>query len=155
MKKIKINAKFIARIAAVQSMYKELFYESIEQENTKEHYTEDTQDEIINLFEEVDSKKYKIKVNHKFLNRLLLLRFNNAREIDMVINSLCSNKTKQLDIIVFSILRIAITELKYLKEETPYKVAISQYTDIAGEMLNLPQVGFVNSILDSFSKTEL
>ena len=62
-----------------------------------------------------------------------------------------SRKIDDLQEVLLSILRMAIFELKFIKN-IPEKVIVSEYVDIAGSFFDAKQVNFVNSILDRIAK---
>ena len=64
---------------------------------------------------------------------------------------LLSNDFDQLNQVELSILRLGCFELKYCKD-TPFKVVISEYVDLANEFGAVDGEKFVNSILDKVAK---
>jgi transcription termination factor NusB len=58
--------------------------------------------------------------------------------------------TTNLHLTLFAILRVGACELCYFGH-TPFKVTISEFSDIAGNMLMNNEVGFVNSLLQKIN----
>ena len=83
---------------------------------------------------------------------LLIAAQNYLEEIDKIIEIYLTNHStlKNLPKLLFATLRIAMCELKYFPE-TPRKVVINEYTDIASNMLDNSEIGFVNSVLDKYA----
>ncbi|CAN0605693.1 unnamed protein product, partial [Ectocarpus sp. 12 AP-2014] len=72
--------------------------------------------------------------------------------IDQIIEKHLTNEwnIQNLPKLLFATLRVAVCELKYFPE-TPSKVIINEYTDIASDMLDSGEIGFVNSLLDKYA----
>lgn len=151
-----VNTKSIARIAAIQTFYD---YEATKSE-LKDIGTSLLG--IINYYKESDiasdidlshKKNLKIKPSYNFLRDLVKFTFEDLQNIDNIITDhLASDWTvERLPGVLFAILRVAIGEMIYFPE-TPEKVIISEYTDIAGNMLNTKDIGFVNSLLENCAK---
>lgn len=148
-----INTKTIARIAAIQALYQyqinnnsqntdELIY------NISNYYKDEYSKEELEI-----SNSSKIKLNSSLFSNLVKLTIENIDAIDKVIlDSLDDSwKWENLHITLIALLRAAICELRYFPE-TPYKVVINEFTDIASDMLKESEVPFVNSVLDKASK---
>jgi N utilization substance protein B len=77
---------------------------------------------------------------------------DHLEEIDQIIENHLSNEwtINNLPKLLFATLRVSICEMKYFPE-TPRNVIINEYTDIASDMLDEGQVGFVNSVLDKYA----
>ena len=148
-----VSKKTTSRLAAVLALY--LF----EIQNHQQNLTE-LQNAIIDFYsaheaveDNVQKDGSRIKFNKNFFENLLTNTINNLSEIDQIISSyLNQNWTiEKLDAILLSILRIAISELKYYPD-TPYKVVINEYTNLASDLAKDQDVAFVNSMLDKFAK---
>lgn len=144
-----INTKTIARIAAIQALYQyqinnnsqnvdELIY------NISNYYKDEESKEDLEI---ADSSK--IKLNISLFSNIVKFAIENIDSIDKVILDSLSEawKWENLHITLIALLRAAICELRYFPE-TPYKVVINEFTDIASDMLKDVEVPFVNSVLD-------
>lgn len=151
-----INTKSIARIASIQTFYN--------YETTKEAHKDINTSllGIVNYYKEGDiasdmelqeKKRYKIKPSYNFLNDLVKFTFEDIKNIDDIITQHLAEEwtIERLPGLLLAILRVAIGEIIYFPE-TPKKVIISEYTDIAGNMLDSKDVGFVNSLLENYAK---
>lgn len=145
----KINKKTIARIAAIQAIY----------QYTLQDFSEDIHNisqKIISFYENESSSSAQIKVelNVRHFNELVKLVISNFEEIDNIISThLVANRKNlsRMPILLVAVLRVSVCELLFLPD-TPIKVVINEFTDIANEMLNEHEIGFVNSILDNIAK---
>jgi N utilization substance protein B len=149
-----LNNKSIARIAAIQTLY---------QFETDKHNTniETLLLQIIDFYRdkdiksdyELDSKSLlKLKPSFNYLKELVKYTHDHLEEIDQIIGNHLSNEwtINNLPKLLFATLRVSICEMKYFPE-TPRNVIINEYTDIASDMLDEGQVGFVNSVLDKYA----
>ena len=149
-----LNSKSIARIAAIQTLY---------QFETDKHNTniETLLLQIIDFYRdkdiksdyELDSKSLlKLKPSFNYLKELVKHTHDNIQEIDKIIEDHLSNEwtIRSLPQLLFATLRVSICEMKYFPE-TPRNVIINEYTDIASDMLDDGQIGFVNSVLDKYA----
>ncbi len=149
-----LNSKSIARIAAIQTLY---------QFETDKHNTniETLLLQIIDFYRdkdiksdyELDSKSVlKLKPSFNYLKELVKYTHDNIEELDQIIENHLSNEwtINNLPKLLFATLRVSICEMKYFPE-TPRNVIINEYTDIASDMLDEGQVGFVNSVLDKYA----
>lgn len=149
MSSSKINKKTIARIAAIQTIYQYAI----------QNFDVDINDVVKNIiiFYQNEKKQgnnnLKISPNIEYLNILVKLVIENLKEIDELIevNLITKKDLKQMPVLLTALLRVSISELLFLKD-VPGKVVISEYTDIANDMLNENEIGFVNSILDKIAK---
>ena len=154
MTKTQINTKSISRIAAVQTIY--------QFENDKNTSDIDTlllrirdfyKDKDLKSDYELDKlSKLKLRPSYNYLNELVKFTHENLEEIDKIIEIHLTNEwnLQNLPKLLFATLRVAVCELKYFPE-TPSKVIINEYTDIASDMLDSGEVGFVNSVLDKYA----
>lgn len=156
----KLNTKSIARLAAVQTYYNY-------QVNTDNQDIQMSLDQITayykdqeNIYEDYDleemvaeKNQISIKPSYSFLEKLISCTDDNIDDIDKTISgNLKENwSLNRLPILTLAVLRVAIGEMHYLKE-TPIKVVINEYTNIANDLLDEREVGFVNSLLDKVSK---
>jgi transcription antitermination protein NusB len=154
MIKTQINTKSISRIAAIQTIYQ------FENENS----TSDIETLLLRMIEfykdkdlksdyEIDKlTKLKLKPSYNYLSELVKFTHENIGEIDLIVEKHLTNEwnLQNLPKLLFATLRVAVCELKYFPE-TPSKVIINEYTDIASDMLDTGEVGFVNSVLDKYA----
>lgn len=142
-----ITTKTIARIAAVQAVYQ---YQLGDQ-------SQDIEEVITNIANYYNSgqcaidletnKKIKLHTNH--FSALVRYTIDKMHLIDKFIEESLDREmlVKDMHLILSSMLRTGITELFYFPE-TPNKVVIDEFTNIASDMLAEKEIGFVNSILD-------
>ncbi|HJK87025.1 MAG TPA: transcription antitermination factor NusB [Candidatus Megaira endosymbiont of Nemacystus decipiens] len=153
MKKIQLNSKSIARIAAIQTLYQ---YNNEEKSDITpilmrviEFYKSSN---ILDDFEVDKGLQVKIKPSYSYLSELVKNACNNIGEINSYIKEYLSDEEqmKTMPRLLLSVLQVAFCELKFFPE-IPRNVVINEFTDIANDMLSHNEVGFVNSILDKFS----
>lgn len=152
-----INTKSIARIAAIQSMYQ---FDSAKDKDDihsiliriKEFYkdTDFKSDHDID-----DQNKLKLKPSLTHLDELVNYTHNNLNEIDGIIAEHLKKEwsVSTVPILLKALLRVGIAEINYFPE-IPQKVILNEYTDIAADMLDESEVGFVNSILQHYSNSK-
>lgn len=154
MSQTQLNTKSIARIAAIQTLYQL-------QDDNNESDIDSILSRIIDFYKNKDlhsdyeiskSEKIKLKPSYNHLKELVKYSYDNLSEIDSLIEKyLTKNWTiNNLPKLLLSILRVAICEIKYFPE-TPYKVIINEYTDVASDMLDENEIGFVNSVLNNYA----
>lgn len=153
MKTNQISNKSIARIAAVQTIYQIANDRTIDLASlllrTKEFY----KDADFKIDNEVDpASSLKIKPSFTYLEELTKFTVDNLEEIDETIAKFLTKEwtINNLPLLLHSILRVAFCEIIYFPE-TPKKVVINEYTDIASDMLAETEVGFVNSVLHNYA----
>ncbi|HJD62713.1 MAG TPA: transcription antitermination factor NusB [Rickettsia endosymbiont of Degeeriella rufa] len=143
----KINKKSIARIAAIQAIYQHMLRnnDNIDDiiENVLSFYRNDTS---------ITDSPIKISLTISHFKMLVKLVFENIDKIDEIIsNHLVNDKNQNhIPILLQALLRNGICELLFFPD-IPTKVIINEYTDIANDMLNDHEIGFVNSILDKIA----
>ena len=154
MTKTQINTKSISRIAAIQTIYQ---YENNDSTSDIEtlllRIVEFYKDKDIKSDYELDKEsKLKLRPSYNYLNELVKFTHENIQEIDKVVEKHLTNEwnLQNLPKLLFATLRVAVCELKYFPE-TPSKVIINEYPDIASDMLDSGEVGFVNSVLDKYA----
>lgn len=155
MKPNHINAKSIARIAAVQTLY-QYKLEGAQQslDSIMEQMIRFYQDERVkNTSDNDNPNSLKIKLSIGYFETLVKAVDENIVQIDEIITSHLVSKWKinTLPILLLALLRVAVCELKFFPG-TPDKVVINEFTDITSDMLSEHEVGFVNSLLDTVSK---
>lgn len=151
---MKLHSKTMSRIAAIQALYQYEF--SSHQENTQQliekiHSYYKDRDSIEDISE--SSLNMKIAMHSAYFVELVNTTINNMSLIDDTITAclIAEWKIQSLPILLLSILRIAVCELKFFPE-VPNKVSINEFTDIASSMLDEKEISFVNSILDNIAK---
>lgn len=153
-----ISAKSIARIGAIQTLYK---FANVQGKNDidinsalfriKEFY----KDSDLKSDHDIDQRStLKLKPSYSYLEELVKYTYNNLLEIDKEISRFLNKSwtITNLPILLLSVLRVGICELIYFPE-TPKKVIINEYTDIANDMLDENEIGFVNSILHNYAQS--
>lgn len=151
----KINTKTIARIAAVQALYQyDINYkeQSVDEliNNISTYYKDDEMKDDLELSL---SLKGKFKINSTLFFNLVKFAIEDEAAIHDIISRNLGDgwKWENMHITINALLMAAVCELKYFPE-TPYKVVINEFTDIASDMLKDNEVAFVNSILDKIHK---
>ena len=151
-----ISTKSIARIAAIQTLYQ---FASSKGESDigsvllriKEFY----KDSGFKSDHDIDeTSKLKLKPSYSYLDDLVKYTHDNLPEIDETIARLLIKEwtITNIPMLLHAALRVAICEINYFPE-TPKKVIINEYTDIANDMLDENEIGFVNSILHNHSQS--
>jgi len=151
-----VNTKSISRIAAIQILYQ------FENENYKGDDDIDTLlMRIMDFYKNEDVKsdhdlakdsRLKLRPSYNYLKGLVTFTCDNIDEIDKIIEQHLTQvwTLKNLPKLLYATLRVAICEIKYFPE-IPRKVILNEYTDISANMLDDKEVGFVNSVLDSYA----
>ncbi len=151
MKAKKINTKTLARIASVQALYLHMF-EGIPVDISKH--------QVLGFYKngDVDPSDMNgldvvLKIHEALFESLIQLATENTTELDALIIKYLLDDWEISDIqpLLLALLRVAVSELKYCTN-TPQKVVINEFTNIASEMLaSSKEIGFVNSILDKIA----
>ncbi len=149
MKKPNSNLKrSLSRLMAIQILYQYNFfnYEKKLEEISKElleNYT---------LKADEEASSYHDKIDQEFLNQLTSGVFLDESIDDEISEFLKTNSTiENIDDIVRQILRLGAFELKFCKD-TPFKVIIDEYVDIAASFFDDNRIKFVNGILENLAK---
>ena len=142
-----IKPKTISRIATVQSLY--CYYAT---NSGIEEIINDVKSFYATEIKNKDSELFELKLNKDYFSSITATALENVEEIDKLIeqNLTPGWNMAKLHLTLLSILRAGVTELCYFPE-TPYKVVISEFSDIAGNMLVPEEVGFVNSMLQKIN----
>lgn len=156
MKKQTVNTKSLARIAAVQVIYQigQNNVEQLEFETLLMKMNSFYSDDSLSLDYEINSNDdLKLKLNKKYFQDLTTYTYSNLEFADIIISQKLINdwQIKGLSNLLLAVLRVGICEIKYFPE-TPTKVIINEYTDIANDMLGGTETGFVNVVLDKVAK---
>ncbi len=105
---------------------------------------------------DIDQKsKLKLKPSYKYLQDLVTHTHQNVDTIDNVIKQYLNKEwsINNIPTLLHALLRVAICEIKYFPE-TPKKVILNEYTDIASDMLDESEIGFVNSFLHNYANSK-
>lgn len=142
---LNIQKKSESRIAAIEALY------SIEISKW-EKTTEEALKDITLYYKNYGKKTNNVDFNQKFLKTLLYKTLDNKEEIDqIIINNLSENwNYNRIGFVSRCILRIAVFEIKYTPQ-TPLKVIIDEYTNIAATFFDEKDIGFINGILDKIA----
>jgi N utilization substance protein B len=151
--KQKINTKTIARLAAVQVLYameispksnpKKLIADIVEYYTTGQNVNRD-----MNIDDDID-----ISYNKSFFHLLTEAAIQHIESNNEVILEYLKApyNLDNTNSLLLSLLRVGIAELIYVTD-TPFKVVINEFTNIAGSFLGENDVAFVNALLDSHAK---
>lgn len=151
----KISNKSISRIAAIQTLYQ---YDH----KAEDHNIDQLLQKIISFYQNEDlnsdlgiseDNKIKIKPSVSYLILLVRTTIEHLENINIQVADHLNEEWQitKLPPLLLALLRVSICELKFFPE-TPRKVVINEFTDIASDMLSDNEVGFVNSVLDKIAK---
>lgn len=143
----KINKKSIARIAAIQAIYQYMLRNN--------DNIDDIVENVLSFYHTANSmtdSPVKISLTISHFKMLVKLVFENLDKIDEIISNHLTNDKDQnhMPILLQALLCSGICELLFFPD-IPAKVVINEYTDIANDMLNDHEIGFVNSVLDKIA----
>ena len=138
-----MKAKRNARVAAVQVIFQYYFSKS----DIKK---------IINDYQTLNEGFFKKQLKNfdkKLFKKIILGVCENEKKIKFFIRENLSENWPydRIDSTITAILSLGIYELSFCKE-TPRKVIIDEYVSISGLFFSKKNVGFVNGLLDTFSK---
>ncbi|MFV9875293.1 MAG: transcription antitermination factor NusB [Rickettsiales endosymbiont of Dermacentor nuttalli] len=138
--------KMMARLAAVQAVYS---YEINNVNNARlmqlfnNYFNDEFREKELNLQEDdlVPDKEFFVVLMTETIKKCKLL--------DEIIEQYLTENRRldQLSLVLKSILRVAIYELKFISD-MPRKVIINEYTNIAHSFYEDIEAGFINGILD-------
>ncbi len=141
--KNKNRKRTLSRLIAAQILYQREFNSEKSCDEIKKelvaNYVLDHEDEI---------SSYAEKIDEDFLTQLLASA-QLFEKIDQEIIPLLQQPIAKLDLVMLQILRLAIFELKTLKD-APQNAVIDEYVGIAASFFDRKKVTFVNAILDKF-----
>lgn len=149
----KINTKTIARLAAIQVFYA---LEIMPKTSIKilisdlANYYSDS----VKVNKDIDlASDVTISYHKSFFNLLISHSIDNLSTISLIISEHLKPPydLKNTNILLLAILKVALAELLCITE-TPIKVVINEFTNIAGSFLSGNDVAFVNALLDSHAK---
>lgn len=146
----KINKKSIARIAAVQAIYQNILQNNDDMDDIIQN--------VLSFYQNNNSttdlpENLKISLSISHFKMLVKSVFENINKLDEIIDNHLTNykDPAHMPILLRALLRVSICELLFCPT-TLAKVVINEYTDIANDMLNEHEIGFVNSILDKIAQ---
>lgn len=148
MNKKNLPKRSLTRLIAVQSLYQFDFYNrKVSLDNLAKQLAEDyflTENKRLNLSEK--------QIDKDFLESLLSGIALVIDKVDEEISGFLKGEWKidNLPDIILQILRLGAFEIKFMKD-TPEKVIISEYVDLAACFYDKKQITFVNSILQNIS----
>lgn len=134
-----------ARLAAVQALYQM----EIAAKGLNEVFAEF---ESFWMGREIEGAQYK-PAEGKLFRTLVEGVLAQQVEIDRKVDQLLADgwPLKRIEAIMRAVLRVGAFELVH-RTETPVRVAISEYVDIASAFLERDEVGMVNAVLDRLAK---
>jgi transcription antitermination protein NusB len=139
----------LSRLVAVQSLYQYNFYQS------DKDLLEISKQLLENYFlseEEEKPTSYLDKIDTELLESLLSGIILALENIDEEIKSFLKDEWRAEDMpdLMMPILRLASFELKFMKD-TPTKVIISEYVDLAACYYEEKKVNFINKVLQNIA----
>lgn len=137
------NPKSTSRLAVVQALYS-INIDTIDAFENKEQILAHTISEI-----KADGTKLKENLAKNIFNFAIA----EEESIKFIIKKyLDKHRTiEDMNPLLYSILRAAISEMM-IDKETPRAVLISEYVKIAEEFFTKTEAGFINAILDKYTK---
>lgn len=147
--KIIFNKKSLTRLMAVQIFYQYEFHQG-------KFDLEQITNEIVNnytLRQEEETTSYKSKINLSFLQNLTIGLQKDRENIDNIVKKYLKEpfNIDKIDDIILQILRFGTFELKYV-QDSPAKVVLDEYVDIAASFFADKKVTFINAILDKIAR---
>ena len=141
------NKRSLSRLIAVQILYQYQFFESSEDlEGLKQKLLDEY---LLNSDDEISS--YKDKVDLDLLDSLVAAA-EHLSALDEKISACLDEKyrVEDLDPVILQILHLASFELINFPE-TPVKVVINEYVDIAGSFFDKRKVTFCNAVIEKIA----
>lgn len=134
-----------ARLAAVQALYQM----EIAAKGVNEVFAEF---ESFWMGREIEGEQYK-PAESKLFRTIVEGVLANQVEIDRKVDQLLADgwPLKRIEAIMRAVLRVGAFEVMF-KPDTPVRVAISEYVDIASAFLERDEVGMINAVLDRLAK---
>jgi N utilization substance protein B len=154
IKKAALNKKrSLSRLMAVQILYQHDYF--ADNAASPRNIEEITHDVIENYALELDetTTSYRDKIEENFLNDLVNGATPILQTLDDEIGEFLQNgwSVDSIDDIMHQILRLGTFELKFLRD-TPLKVVIDEYVDIAAAFFDINKVTFANATLENLAK---
>jgi N utilization substance protein B len=145
----KIYKNTSSRLAAIQLLYA---LETSSDTNIREEVIDEDLLKKLMKYKDISaSEKFSIddeKISKKFVFKLIQTTISSLDEIDIVIEQNLDKieSMKHINILLMSVLRCAISELKHF--DTPHKVVIKEYLKVASTFFKDTEVSFINGLLD-------
>ena len=143
------SKRSLTRLIAVQGLYQYDFYQK---EIAIDFVCEQMVENYFLSGDEKEQSSYQNKIDKVFLNSLISGVVVVLLKIDEEIKLLLKDgwKIEDLPDVMLSILRLAIFELKFMKD-IPKKVIMNEYVDLAACFYEKKKVTFVNSFLQNIA----
>ena len=109
------------------------------------------EEQLALYFSDIENLEEKDKdyISHKYMNIM-----NHTRELDQKLNDISMGwKTGRMNRVDLTVLRLAVYELEYEKEEVPVGVAINEAVELAKCFGSEESGAFVNGILGKIANT--
>lgn len=150
----KIYKNTSSRLAAIQLLYS--LETSADSDVIEEVLDEDLLKKLMKLKNISSTEKFSInneKISKKFVFKLTQVTISKLSEIAPIIEQNLDKieSMKHIDILMMSVLRCAIAELKYF--DTPPKVVIKEYLKISSTFFKDTEISFINGLLDKVAKS--
>jgi N utilization substance protein B len=165
------SKRSVARFLAVQLLYMRQVDDKLKAANlaangnVQTSYQEELQDSsldsLVGLYNEqilhgecgLDTEARLVKPDKEFLESLLQYVNDKKEHLDALIAEHLdkTRDIKLLDPLIRALLEVGVAELSF-GSDTPVKVIIDEYVNLAGSFFEGNEVGFTNSILDNISK---
>jgi N utilization substance protein B len=145
--------KSFSRLMATQILYQNDFYKNSQQENIDiDALAEDLLESYLLSENDKEITSYRKKVDVDLLKNLLSGTLMSLSNLDEKIKSKLKDAwtIEQLPDVMLQILRLGVFELKFMKD-TPSKVIISEYVDLAACFYDAKKITFVNSLLQNIA----
>ena len=138
--------KSAARLAAVQALY-QIDHSSATSDSVLEQFFRYRLGDSFGIDGEV-------RPNKNLFSEIVVGVAGRQKEIDAVVSSFLTEKWSfdRLEIILRAILRAGVYELK-ARTDTPARVVITEYVDVAHAFYNDQEPGLVNGLLDRVAHT--
>ena len=110
------------------------------------------EEQLALYFSDIDNLEEKDKdyISHKYMNIM-----NHTKELDQKLNDISMGwKTGRMNRVDLTVLRLAVYELEYEKEEVPVGVAINEAVELAKCFGSEESGAFVNGILGKIASSE-
>lgn len=154
---MQINSKTMSRVLAIQALYQYDFY--LHQNNSNNKNIDNIINDVLHLYRNYFVDTLNLSTNLKpiikklYYEQLVHTTINNIDTIDTLYSSYLKTNynTNTLNKVLLCILRVAVCELQFFIN-TPFKVIVDEYTNIANALEDQTHVGFINSVIDNISK---
>ncbi len=144
-----LERKYMARMMAVQALYSQ----EVLGEERKTWDFDSLDDELIDYFHnQARGKESDKKIDKKFFKVITEGASLKSSDLDNIILQYFDDEWNQnrLGPLLMSILRLATFEIT--QQDTPARIAISEYINIADDFFDEDEVSFVNAVLDKVAR---